>query len=198
MRAVFASWIAAVVFAAPLSAAAPARPSAEPLSPERVRAALELGSKGEGDLDGYLLKTEPTWTVHFDTPFLRVAQLARGWKKRGREIKESDVPAALIAPEVHVYAQAVQQPGVTETPRNIEHLVLHRPGSTETIPPVSIQTNLNRARTRSDIQPAKIAQSAEAVFSQADFQPGTELRIQFGDRSWESVVLTRAALESGR
>jgi len=186
---------AALIVAILASAGAAAPSKNEPLAPERVRAALDRGRKAQDDL-AYVLKVQPTWTISFDTPFLRVAQLAYQWTKHGREIKESDIPASLIAPEVHVYAQAVQQPGVTEAPRNIQHLVIRKPGSTESVPPLSIQTNLNRARTRSDIQPAKIAQSAEAVFAQAEFKPGNELRIQFGDDTWETVVLTRAALDA--
>jgi len=174
-----------------------ARPTAEPLSPEQVRAAIEVGTKAEADPPQYVVKVEPTWTLNFDTPFLRVAQFAFKSKKRGA-LKESDVPAALRAPEVHVLALAMQQPGATETPQNIEYIVLHKPGSTESLPPLRVQTNLNRARTRGDVKPAKIAQSVEAVFLQSDFRAGNEIRIQFGDRTWQTVALTRAMLDGTR
>jgi hypothetical protein len=174
-----------------------ARPTAAPLSAEQVQAAIEVGSKAETAPEQYILKVEPTWTLNFDTPFLRVAQFAFKGKKRG-VLKESDVPAGLRAPEVHVLALAMQQPGATEAPQNIEYIVLHKPGSTESLPPLRIQTNLNRARTRGDVKPAKIAQSVEAVFLQSDFRAGNEIRVQFGDRTWQTVALTRAMLDGTR
>ena len=72
-----------------------------PLSPEQVREAVRWGAS-ESELPQYLLKQAPTWTVNFDTPFLRVAQLARAFKKQGRQIAERHVPPGVIEPDAHV------------------------------------------------------------------------------------------------
>jgi hypothetical protein len=181
-------------FAAPAPAAPPQK-----LAPERVREAIAWGQKAtEKDVEQYVLKVAPTWTLNFDTPFLRVAQLARAWKKRKRDLKETDVPAGVIEPEVHVYALALQQPGTKEPLKNVTHVVIRKPGAAETVSPSFTKANLNRARSRTDFSPAGIAQSLEAVFSLRDFTAGNEIRVIFQDGSHESVTLTRAGLATAR
>jgi hypothetical protein len=169
------------------------------LSVEQVREAIQWGASAtDNALEQYVLRTEPTWTVNFDTPFLRVAQLSRAWKKQGRQIKDTDVPLGVIQPEVHVYALARQQPGVTERVKSLRHLTIRTPGANDSVQPSSVRTNLSRARNRKDFSPAKIARSVQAVFSVRDFAPGNELRVEFEDGTSERVAITRDLLAKAR
>jgi hypothetical protein len=180
--------------------AAPVKSSKPPrLSVDQVREAIQWGATAtDNELQQYVLKTEPTWMVNFDTPYLRVAQLSHAWKKQGRRIKDTDVPPGVIEPQVHVYALARQQPGVTEKVKSLRHLTIRTPGAHEWVQPSSVQTNLSRTRNRNDFSPAKIARSVQASFSVRDFSAGNELRVEFEDGTSERVVLSRDILAKAR
>ena len=69
--------------------------------PDRLHEALEWGlTAPETDLEQYPLRTDRTWLVNFDTPFLRVAQFSRAMKiqntpaHRGRRLAQAGRPGA--------------------------------------------------------------------------------------------------------
>jgi len=193
-------WIAGVsTIAAALVAAGSPSWAAAPLSPERLQEAIDWGhAASDHEVQQYLLKVAPAWTLNFDTPFLRVAQMARAWAKRGRQLKLGDVPDSIVKPEVYVYALALQQPTATIEVKSITDVVIRKPGAMESVSPIQSRSNLNRARGRNDFRPAKIARSVEATFASRDFAVGNEIRISFEDGSHDTVVLTRAALAAVR
>src|SRR5262249_45974551 len=80
---------------------------ADGLSADRVREAFQWGLVApEVDLAQYELRTDRTWLVNFDTPFLRVAQLSRAMKIQNTPFTEADVSPKTSADEVHIYAHA--------------------------------------------------------------------------------------------
>jgi hypothetical protein len=170
------------------------------LSSEEVKSAITWGrGAARKDLEQYELKVAPNWTVNFDTPFLRVAQMAHAWKQNDMMLSEGDVPAPMLENDVHLYALAVQQPGATGTLRSVQHVTMVRPGGIELIQPKRLSTNLNRARRRDDYAGvAKIAQSVTAVFAVRDFLPGNEIRILFEGGERETLILTKAMLAGRR
>src|SRR5687767_6213908 len=93
--------VAVLLGAAPAALSAPAARLSAPEIEEAIRFGRRASAK---DLEQYVLKVAPTWTVNFDTPHLRVAQMAHAWKARERELKPAAIPGSLIEPEVHVYA----------------------------------------------------------------------------------------------
>jgi len=188
----------AVVLAAAASDAAGTGRSAV-LDAAQVHEAIRWGmTASDNDLQQYVLQVAPTWTVNFDTPFLRVAQLARAWRKHGRDIKDKDVPPGIFTPDVHVYALALLQPGVTTKVKSVQHVTIRTPGARDSIQPRSLRTNLNRARNRRDFGPAKIARSVHAVFDARDFVAGNELRVDFEDGTHETIVLAAPLLAKAR
>ena len=190
-----AAFVVSIGTAVVLEAAAPL-----PLPPSEIEEAIRWGRRASpAEVEQYVLKVAPTWTVNFDTPFLRVAQMAYDWKRRERELKPGDIPASVLSPHVHVYALALQQPGVHEKVRNIQHVTLRRPGSTDTIQPVALRTNVNRARGRGDFgAPAGLARSVEASFSRRDFVAGHVVRVEFQDGKHELVEITSSAMSRAR
>jgi hypothetical protein len=170
------------------------------LNDAEIREALDWGRLARPDqLKQYVVKVAPTWTLNFDTPFLRVAQFSSQWKKLGRSISERDVPPGVSQGGLHVYALAVLQPTATEAqPKSISHVTIRRPGAIEVVQPVSLETNINRARLRDDFRPAGLAQSVHAVFQPRDFVAGHVIRIEFRDGGTESVPLTTDVLAGVR
>jgi hypothetical protein len=169
------------------------------LSSAEVQQAIQWGrSADRKSLEQYELKVSPNWTLNFDTPFLRVAQVAHAWKQNDMLLEEGDVPTPMLQNDVHLYALALQQPGTSGDVQSVQHVTMARPGGTELIQPKRVSTNLNRARRRDDFRAAKIAQSVTAVFSVRDFQPGNEIRILFEGGDRESLTLTKAMLAGRR
>jgi len=180
--------------AALASAAAPAG-----LSPEQVREAIRWGlSAPEPALAQYEMKTERTWLVNFDTPFLRVAQLSRAMKIQNTPVTEADVSPKTAADEVHIYAHARPE-GVTGrvTLPNIEHLfiVRTREGASEPIQPSSVQSFVRRVPMGDDWSgPTRIARSVKAIFPRQAFAPGNEVRLVFEGGEVQSVRITEDML----
>jgi hypothetical protein len=169
----------------------PAAPASETLSAEGIQQAIEWGrSANDQAVESYVLKVAPTFTVSFDTPYLRVAQLSRKRKMAGQQLDAATVPAGLLEPEIHVYALAVQQPDAKERPRSITHVTLRKPRQLEMVQPLDFRQNVNRSRTRGDFQPAGISRSVEAVFRQRDFSVGSELCLTFEGSDQERIPLT--------
>ena len=160
-----------------------------------IREALLWGRTASvSDLQQYPLTVAPTWTLNFDTPFLRVAQLSNQWKQRGRTISERDVPPGVVQTGVNLYALAIQQPNATENAKSIRHVTIRRPGGLEVVQPSSVRTNVTRARLRNDFRPAGIAESVHATFTPQDLAVGNQIRIEFRDGGYDTVTITREML----
>jgi hypothetical protein len=167
------------------------------MTPERARQAMSWGlTAPEKDLEQYEIKSDRTWLVNFDTPFLRVAQYSRAMKIQNQPITEADLSPKIMADEVHIYAHArldSSNGGSLPLP-NIEYIVILRscsPAPPETILPISVQSFVRRVPP-SDADPwgpTKIARSVKAIFPMEALAPGNEVRITFEGGMVQSVKL---------
>lgn len=193
------AWQATVVVAALLPAvAAPAQVLAD-MGPERIRAALAWGfSAPETDLEQYDLRTDRTWLVNFDTPFLRVAQFSRAMKIQNLPVSEADVSPKLAGPEVHVYAHARMDVSGSRPLPNIDYVVIVRPrpgGLADTVLPTFVQSFVRRVPADEDFMgPTRIARSVKAVFPLRALAAGNEVRLTFEGGAVQSVPITPAVL----
>ena len=85
------------------------------LDPERIREAIAFGeSAPESDLAQYELERDQGYVINCDTPFLRVAQLARAMKTSDASLDDERVSPRLAAEVIHLYvhqrAEAVDGP----------------------------------------------------------------------------------------
>lgn len=165
------------------------------LSPDRVREAIQWGLMApESDLAQYEIKTDRTWLVNFDTPFLRVAQLSRAMKIQNTPVSEADVSPKAVADEVHVYAHARPEgSGGRVSLPNIEYMFIVRRlrDGTETIQPTSLQSFLRRVPMGEDWNgPARIARSVKAVFPLRALVAGNEVRLVFEGGEVQAVTIT--------
>lgn len=185
---------AAMVLMLPAAFASAAAPAG--LSPERVREAIQWGlSAPEPDLAQYEMKTDRTWLVNFDTPFLRVAQLSRAMKIQNTPVTEADVSPKTAAEEVHIYAHA--RPGAAGTRAhalpNIDYMFIVRPrqDTTDTIQPLSLQSFVRRVPMGEDWSgPTRISRSVKAVFPLQALAPGNDVRLVFEGGQVQSVRIT--------
>jgi len=176
------------------------------LTPERTKAAFAWGlTAPEKDLEQYELHSDVSWLVNFDTPWLRVAQFARATKIQRHDASEDDIPAAVAAPEVHIYAHA-QRSGDSEKSGmrlpDVEYLSIFRPREDrpdEIILPLSIQTFIRRVPQR-DVFTSRtlIARSARGTFPASAFRAGNRLRIVFGGGASDTVLIPETLLASIR
>jgi hypothetical protein len=168
------------------------------MTPERIREALEWGvSASETELSQYDLRTDKTWLVNFDTPFLRVAQFSRAMKIQNSPATEGDVSPKLAAPEVHLYAHARQTAGGGPLP-NIEYVMVVRPrpdGAAENLLPTSLQSFVRRVPRDEDVGgPTRIARSVKASFPMRALAAGNEVRLTFEGGIVQSIPITAEAL----
>lgn len=187
-------WQAAISLMALLPAAETHAQFVADMSPERVREALAWGLRApETELDQYQLRTDRSWLVNFDTPFLRVAQLSRAMKIQNAPASEADVSPKVAGPEVHVYAHARMDTGGGPLP-NIDYVViLHpRPGAElETILPSSVQSFVRRVPTDADFMGStRIARSLKAVFPLRALAAGNSVRITFEGGTAQTILIT--------
>ncbi len=176
------------------------------LGPERVREAIQWGlAASESDLAQYEMKTDRTWLVNFDTPFLRVAQLARAMKIQNTPLTAEDLSPRTTADEVHVYAHARPESATVRGPSlpNIEHVLIVRVredgGGTEPLSPVSVQSFVRRVPMGDDWSgPTRIARSVKAVFPLGALSPGNEVRLVFEGGGIQSVRITADMLSRVR
>jgi len=106
-----------------------AGPPTPRLSAEKVREAIEWGrSCVRGRSRAIRLEDRENWQVDFDTPFLRVAQLAAALARSGKVLLESDVPDKFRADEVHVYVHARQAEASSATLPNFEYVTVTASG----------------------------------------------------------------------
>jgi hypothetical protein len=168
-------------------------PAPKVLSSERVRAALEWGrTAGEDELKQYELKTTDTWSVDFDTPFLRVAQLSAAVARRGKVLVERDVPDRSSSEEWHVYLHARQPDGAPTTLPNFEYVMLLRPvgeGRSESVLPTTVDRFVRQVPIPGYFGPARVAQSVRASFPAGSLVAGGELRVVLHGGRVESIPL---------
>ena len=169
--------------------------SPDGLTPDRVREAIQYGlAAPESDLAQYELRTDRTWFVNFDTPFLRVAQLSRAMKIQNTPVSEADVSPKTAADEVHLYAHA--RPEATQgrvTLPNIEYMfIVHPlPEGAETIQPQSLQSFVRRVPMGDEWSgPTRISRSVKAAFPLRAFVPGNEVRLVFEGGEVQTVKIT--------
>ncbi len=193
-RAVEATLTLALLGAGLASRAAALSPAE--MTPERIRQAITWGETApESELEPYTIRADRTWVVNFDTPFLRVARLARAMKIQNQPITEEDISPKVVAHEVHLYAHA-RLGGASASGRdlpNIEYVGIARPnpnGPSETIHPISSQSFVRRVPAEGDYSgPARIARSVKAVFPLSALAPGNEVRIVFEGGAIQTVTL---------
>ncbi len=176
------------------------------LSPERTKAAFAWGlTAPEKDLAQYELHSDVSWLVNFDTPWLRVAQFARASKIQGQNATESDIPKAIEAPEIQVYAHAKLDAAADKSGLRLPDinylsvLRLRKDRPDETILPLSVQTFIRRV-PQDDVfaTRTRIARSARASFPVEAFSAGNRLRIIFDGGAIVTIPISEALLTSIR
>ena len=191
------AWQATIVLAALFPTATTRAQGAAELTPDRLHEALEWGlTAPETELEQYPLRTERTWLVNFDTPFLRVAQFSRAMKIQNTPATESDVSPKLAGQELHLYAHARVAAAGGPLP-NIDYVVILRPrpgGAAETILPISVQSFVRRVPIDADTGPTRIARSVKAVFPLGALAAGNEVRLTFENGGFQTVTITPEAL----
>ena len=177
------------------AAAGPPRP---PLPADKVRAAIEWGRRAsEAELKQYELKTAANWQVDFDTPFLRVAQLAAALERSGKVLMESDVPEKFLVDELHVYVHARQAEGSSTALPNFEYVMVTRPaanGRSESVLPTALDRFVRQVPIPGYYGPARVAQSVRASFPIKTLVPSGELRMILHDNNIESIPIEATAL----
>src|SRR5262245_23837258 len=97
------------------------------MTPERVREAIDYGrSVSERSLVQYPLHDEESWQANFDTPFLRIAQLAAALRRAEKPVGEDEIPPEFSTSQVHVYVHAKDEGG--RAPRSVSRVSLVEPG----------------------------------------------------------------------
>ena len=187
------AWRAILVLGTQIPAALVcAQPVCE-MGPQRIREAIEWGvSAPESDLEEYPMRTDRTWLVNFDTPFLRVAQFSRAMKIQNTPITEADVSPKLAGGELHLFAHA-RFDGVGSVLPNLDYAVIvrPRPGETpETILPTTTQSFLRRVPAEADSGPTRIAKSIKAFFPLRALAAGNEVRLTFEGGARETILIT--------
>jgi len=168
------------------------------LSADKVREAIAWGrSASEAELEQYELKTADTWRVDFDTPFLRVAQLAAALARSGKVLTESDVPEKVLVDEVHVYVHARQAEDSSRALPNFEYVMITRPaaeGRSESVLPTALGRFVRQVPIPGYYGPARVAQSVRASFPIDALKPGSEVRVVLHGGAIESIPIEAAAL----
>ena len=166
---------------------------ARPLSGERLREAIAFGRNAAAELDQYDLVRERAYVVNFDTPFLRVAQLAHAMKAQNAMLAEAEVSPKVTAEVLHLYVHAKHETGDTEGFRDVETVVIARPRSglpPQIVTPSSFQSYVRRVPVAEDYQgPTRLARSVKAVFPLEAMSPGAEVRIRFQGGATQVVKL---------
>lgn len=158
-----AAWVAA--FAASGNAAHAER--LRTLDPERIREAIAFGETApESELAQYELEREAGYVINCDTPFLRVAQLARAMKANEVPLEDERVAPRLAAEVLHLY-------------------VHRRPDSGDGSPPRVESVSLEGAPLL--LQVARTARSVKAVLPLSALAPEASLTIRFADGTTRQV-----------
>lgn len=153
------------------------------MSDERIREAIAFGRSAASELEQYDLVRERAYVVNFDTPFLRVAQLARALQAQNSALLEDAVSPKVTAAVVNLYVHARYAEGQSEAYPEVEQLVISRPREgqpPELVMPTSFQSYVRRVPVAANYDgPARLARSVKAVFPVDALSAGAELRIRF-------------------
>ena len=172
------------------------------MSAEKIREAIAWGENApEASLEQYTLHQERSFVVNFDTPFLRVAQLARARKIQNTPIDPTDVSPKTTAETLTVYVHARFDPAARAEDAfpEVEYLSISRPGPdtapAQVIAPTGFQSFLRRVPTSPDYDgPARLAHSAKAVFPLSALSAEGQLKIRFQGGATQVVKLDPALL----
>ena len=172
------------------------------MSAERIREAIAWGeSAPEAALEQYDLHQERSFVVNFDTPFLRVAQLARAMKIQNSPLEAGDVSPKTTSDTLTVYVHARFDPAARteDSFPEVEYLSISRPGPSnapaQVIAPTAFQSFLRRVPTSADYDgPARLAHSAKAVFPLSALSTEGQLKIRFQGGATQVVKLDPALL----
>ena len=166
------------------------------MNPERIREAIQWGlTASDAELGQFDAHTENTWLVNFDTPFLRVAQLAHTMKLQNLPVSDTDISPKLTDDAVHLYVHARLDLGeAKESLPNIEYVILTRPGRSDgpvvIVQPTSLQSFVRRVPVADDYDgPTRIAKSVKATFPLSAFGPDSQIRVTFQDGRVRTVKL---------
>jgi hypothetical protein len=171
------------------------------MSAEKIKEAIAWGeSAPEGALEQYDLHQERSFEVNCDTPFLRVAQLARAMKNQNTALDAADVSPKTTSETVTVYVHARFDPTArVEDFPEVEYVTISRPGPSDAPPqvvtPTAFQSFLRRVPTAADYDgPARLAHSAKAVFPLSALCTESLLKIRFHGGATQVVKLDPALL----
>lgn len=164
---------------------------------EKIREAIAWGENApEAALEQYDLHQERSFVVNFDTPFLRVAQLARAMKIQNAPLDAADVSPRTAAETLTVYVHARFDPTASteDSFPEVEYLSISRPGSSDglavVVPPTAFQSFLRRVPTSGGYDgPARLAHSAKADFPLSALTTEGQLKIRFHGGATQVVKL---------
>ena len=163
------------------------------MSDEKVREAIALGQSAASDLEQYDLVRERAYLVNFDTPFLRVAQLARALQAQNSALLEDAVSPKVTAAVVNLYVHARYEGGQSQAYPEVEQVVISRSRdgqSPQLVMPTSFQSYVRRVPVSATYDgPARLARSVKAVFPLDALSAGAELRIRFQGGATQVVKL---------
>ena len=172
------------------------------MSAEKIREAIAWGeSAPEAALQQYDLHQERSFVVNFDTPFLRVAQLARAMKIQNAPLDPTDVSPKATAETLTVYVHARFDPAAKaeDSFPEVEYVTISRPGPSDApalvVMPSAFESFLRRVPTSAGYDgPARLAHSAKAVFPLSALSTEGQLRIRFHGGATQVVKLDPALL----
>ena len=171
------------------------------MNAEKIREAIAWGeSAPEADLEQYDLHLDRSYVVNCDTPFLRVAQLARAMKNQNTALDAADVSPKMTSETLTLYVHARFDPTLRiEDFPEVEYVTISRPGPSDApaqvVMPTAFQSFLRRVPTAADYDgPARLAHSAKAVFPLSALGTESLLKIRFHGGATQVVKLDPALL----
>jgi hypothetical protein len=172
------------------------------MNEEKIREAIAFGRNAATELEQYDLLRERAYLVNFDTPFLRVAQLARALQAQNSALLEDAVSPRVTAEVVNLYVHARWEANQTEAYPEVEQVVISRPRDglpPQLVMPSSFQSYVRRVPVSADYDgPARLARSVKAVFPIDALTAGAELRIRFLGGATQVVRLAPEQLSGVR
>ena len=172
------------------------------MSAERIREAIAWGETApEGALEQYDLHHERSFVVNFDTPFLRVAQLARAMKTQNGSLEGTDLSPKVTAEALNLYVHARYEPGPSgeDSSPEVEYVTISRPGASDALAqvvmPLAFQSYVRRVPTPADYDgPTRLARSVKAVFPLSALSPDAQVKIRFHGGATQVLKLDPALL----
>ena len=170
------------------------------MNAEKIREAIAWGeSAPDGALEQYDLHQDRSYVVNCDTPFLRVAQLARAMKNQNSPLDAAGVSPATSSETLTVYVHARFDPAApAEDLPEVEYVSISRPRQgdvAQVVAPTAFQSFLRRVPVSADYDgPARLAHSAKAVFPLSALSTESQLKIRFHGGATQVVKLDPAIL----